>query len=148
MCLKGVWRVSGRSLKRVWKVPGRCLEGPDWTGLAKFCSGRYWVVSKCCLDIMEGVQREHLWCLESTCKVSRSCKKDFLSQKLTNVEKKRKKKDFLGQKNKLGLSLSRKKRIFKANDRPILKKKKNNDFLGQKNKLGLSLSSEKKDFLG
>ena len=55
MCLKGVWRVSGRSLKRVWKVPGRCLEGPDWTGLAKFCSGRYWVVSKCCLDIMEGV---------------------------------------------------------------------------------------------
>jgi len=68
--------------------------------------------------------------------VSRSCKKDFLSQKLTNVEKKRKKKDFLGQKNKLGLSLSRKKRIFKANDRPILKKKKIMTFWAKKTSWG------------
>ena len=72
--------MSGRSLKRVWKVPGRCLEGPDWTGLAKFGSGRYWVVSECCLDIMEGVWKEHLRCLESTCKVSGSCNGDKVKQ--------------------------------------------------------------------
>ena len=65
--------MSGRSLKRVWKVPGRCLEGPDLIGLAQFGSGRYWVVSECCLDIMEGVWIVHLMCLESTCKVSGRC---------------------------------------------------------------------------
>ena len=73
MCLKGVWRVSGRSLKRVWKVPGRCLEGLNWTGLANFGSGRCWVVFECCLDIMECVWKEHLRCLETTCKLSGRC---------------------------------------------------------------------------
>ena len=108
MCLKGVWRVSGRSLKRVWKVPGRCLEGPDWTGLAQFGSGRYWVVSECCLDILEGVWKEYQMCLESTCKVSGSCKKDFLSQKLTNV----KKKGLFGPKKQAGAELKQKKKDF------------------------------------
>ena len=101
--------MSGSSLKRVWKVPGRCLEGPDWTGLAQFGSGRYWVVSECCLDIMEGVWKEYQMCLESTCKVSGSCKKDFLSQKLTNVKQK---KGLFGQKKQAGAELKQKKRIF------------------------------------
>ena len=86
--------MSGRSLKHVWKVPGRCLEGPDWTGLAQFGSGRYWVVSECCLDIMEGVWKEHLRCLESTCKVSGSCNgpqnqagAELKQKKKTNVSK-------------------------------------------------------------
>ena len=69
-------------------MSGRCLEGQDWTVLGQLGSGRYLVVSECCLDIMEGVWKEHLRCLESTCKVSGSCKKDFLSRKLTNVKKK------------------------------------------------------------
>ena len=72
--------MSGSSLKRVWKVPGRCLEGPHWTGLAQFGSGRYWVVSECCLDIMEGVWKEYQMCLESTCKVSGSCNGDKVKQ--------------------------------------------------------------------
>ena len=50
-----------------------CLEGPDLTGLAQFCPGRYWVVSECCLDIMEGVWKVQIRCLESTCKVSGRC---------------------------------------------------------------------------
>merc|ERR1712115_23746 len=61
------------------------LKRPIYQILA---SGRYWVVSECCLDIMEGVWKEYQMCVESTCKVSGSCKKDFLSQKLTNVKKK------------------------------------------------------------
>merc|ERR1712013_745314 len=109
--------------------PGRCLEGPDWTGLAQFGSGRYWVVSECCLDIMEGVRKEYQMCLESTCKVSGSCKKDFLSQKFTNVKKNP---DFLGQKNKLGLSLSRKKGFFKQKIDQFSKKKKKKNFFKKK----------------
>ena len=54
-------------------MSGRCLEGPDWTSLAQFGPERYWVVSKCCLDIMEGVWKVYLRCLESTCKVSGRC---------------------------------------------------------------------------
>ena len=65
--------MSERCLKGVWKVSETCLEGRDWTGLAQFGSGRYWVETKCCLDILEGVWKEHLWCLESTYKVSGSC---------------------------------------------------------------------------
>ena len=79
------------------------------TGLAQFGSGRYWVVSECCLDILEGVWKEYQMCLESACKVSGSCKKDFLSQKLTNVKKK---KGLFGPKNQAGAELKQKKRIF------------------------------------
>ena len=79
------------------------------TGLAQFGSGRYWVVSECCLDILEGVWKEYQMCLESTCKVSGSCKKDFLSQKLTNVKQK---KGLFGPKNQAGAELKQKKRIF------------------------------------
>merc|ERR1711954_493760 len=78
------------------------------TGLAQFGSGRYWVVSECCLDILEGVWKEYQMCLESACKVSGSCKKDFLSQKLTNV----KKKGLFGAKKQAGAELMSKKRIF------------------------------------
>ena len=59
--------------------------------------------------------------------------------------KKKKKKDFLAKKNKLGLSLRRKKRIFgpkigkycenKVQKLSNFKEKK--DFFGQKNQLGL-----------
>merc|ERR1712115_375966 len=52
------------------------------TGLAQFGSGRYWVVSECCLDIWEGVWKEYQMCLESACKVSGSCKKDFFEPKI------------------------------------------------------------------
>merc|ERR1712177_130559 len=97
------------------------------TGLAQFGSGRYWVVSECCLDILEGVWKEYQMCLESACKVSGSCQKDFLSQKLTNV----KKKDFLGQKTKLGLSLSRKNGFFKQKVNQFSKKQKKS-FWGKK----------------
>ena len=58
-----------------------------------------------------------------------------------------KKKDFLGQKTKLGLSLSRKNGFFKQKVNQFSKKQKKLDFLGQKNKLGLSLS-RKKGFFG
>ena len=51
-------------------MSGRCLEGPDWTSLAKFGSERYWVVSECCLDTIEGVWKVHLCRLERTFKVS------------------------------------------------------------------------------
>ena len=57
-------------LEGVWKVSGRYLEGPDLTCLAQFGSRRNWVVSECCLDIMEGVWNVRLRCLESTCRVS------------------------------------------------------------------------------
>ena len=54
-CLEGVWKVSETCLEGVWKVSGRCLEGPEWTSLAPFGPGRYFVVSECCLDCVWGV---------------------------------------------------------------------------------------------
>ena len=74
--------MSRRFLKCVWKVSERCLEGPDWTGLAQFGSGRYWAVSECCLDTIEGVWKVHLWCLERTFKVSGRCLVGPYSHKL------------------------------------------------------------------
>jgi len=64
-----------------------------------------------------------------------------LGKKFTNL----KKKTFQTNKNKLGLSLRRKKNDFWGKKLTNLKKK---DFLDQKNKLGLSLRSKKKEFLG
>ena len=55
---------------------GGCLEGQDWTCLAQFEPGRYWVVSEYFLDTMEGVWKLHLRCLESTSKVSGRCLED------------------------------------------------------------------------
>ena len=49
-CLEGVWKVSETCLEGVWKVSGRCLEDQEWTCLAPFGPGRYYVVSECCLD--------------------------------------------------------------------------------------------------
>ena len=43
----------------------RCLEVTDWTGLAQFGPGSYWVVSECCIY--------YGGCLESTSKVSGRC---------------------------------------------------------------------------
>merc|ERR1711954_397236 len=100
--------------------------------------------SECCLDIMEGVWKEYQMCLGSTCKVSGSCKKDFLSQKLTNV----KKKGLFGPKNQAGAELMNKKRIFGPKNLTNKKKKKKITFFGQKNKLGLSLSRRRKKILG
>merc|ERR1712115_221590 len=102
----------------------------------------YWVVSECCLDIMEGVWKEYQMCLESTCKVSGSCKKDFLSQKLTNVKKKR---TFWAKKPSWGYAYEQKKDFWAKE--LTNKKKEKNYFFGQKNKLGLSLR-RKKGFLG
>jgi len=49
----------------------------------------------------------------------------------------------LGQKNKLGLSLRRKKRIFAPKIDQFSKKKKKSDISEQKKKLGLSLRTKK-----
>ena len=65
-----------------------------------------------------------------------------MGKKLTNLKNKM---DFFDQKNKLGLSLRRKKKDFLGKKLTNLKKK---DFSDQKNKLGLSLRRKKKDFLG
>ena len=93
-CLEGVWKVSKTCLEGAWKVSGRCLEGPDWTGLALFGSGRYLVMSECCLDIMDVVWKEHLRCLESTYKMSGSCSGPQ-KQAVAELEQK---KGFSGQK--------------------------------------------------
>ena len=89
---------------------------------------------------------------------SLSIKKGFLKQKIDQFKKKnfennvqkgpifKKKKDFSGQKNKLGLSL--KKGFFAPKIDQFKKKEKKRDISGQKNKLGLTLITKKGLFWG
>ena len=55
-CLEGVWKVSEMCLEAVWKVSGE----PGLDRFSPVCPGRYWIVSECCLYIMEGVWKVHL----------------------------------------------------------------------------------------
>ena len=64
-CLEGVWKVSKTCLEGASKVSGR--PRLDRFGQIWLWKVLDWVVSECCLDIMEDVWKEHLRCLESTC---------------------------------------------------------------------------------